>query len=156
MEGLKIGDKRVYRGDVYELVDSADGCSCDACAFFREGRCPLECLPEACWKVRNSGRVYISGAIAHHDLAERKRAFREAAEMLEGKGFTPVNPFDNGVPDDAHWRKHMRADIALLTACDYIYMLPGWEMSKGAKLEHDVATSCGIRVLAYGEEGDVL
>ncbi|MCS2679792.1 DUF4406 domain-containing protein [Bacteroides ovatus] len=29
-------------------------------------------------------------------------------------------------------------DIALLLACDYIYMLKDWELSKGAKLELDV------------------
>ena len=72
-------------------------------------------------------------------------AERELAEM----GFAPVNPFENGVPDEAHWRVHMRADIALLVQCDLIYMLRGWELSKGAKLEHDVATSCGIKVLKY-------
>ena len=37
--------------------------------------------------------------------------------------------------------------IALLLACDYIYMLKDWELSKGAKLELDVASSCGIKVL---------
>ena len=74
-----------------------------------------------------------------------KAAERELAEM----GFSPVNPFDNGVPDEAHWRAHMRADIVLLLGCDLIYMLRGWELSKGAKLEHDVATSCGIKVLKY-------
>ena len=58
-----------------------------------------------------------------------------------------VNPFKNGLPDEAHWREHMRADIALLLGCDYIYMLQGWELSKGAKLELDVASSCGIKVL---------
>lgn len=63
------------------------------------------------------------------------------------KGYDPVNPFKNGLPDDAHWRKHMRADIALLLGCDSIYMLRGWELSKGAKLELDVASSCGIEVL---------
>ena len=39
------------------------------------------------------------------------------------------------------------ANIALLLACDYIYMLKDWELSKGAKLELDVASSCGIKVL---------
>ncbi len=53
------------------------------------------------------------------------------------------------MPDGAHWRVHMRADIALLVQCDMIYMLRGWELSKGAKLEHDVATSCGIKALKY-------
>lgn len=93
--------------------------------------------------------VYISGAIAHHDLAERKAAFRAAERELAEMGFRPVNPFDNGLPDEAHWREHMRVDIAMLLACDFIYMLHGWEQSKGAKLEHDVATSCGIKVLRY-------
>lgn len=92
-------------------------------------------------------RVYISGAIAHHDLTERKAAFGNAERFLVLKGFDPVNPFKNGLPDDAHWRKHMRADIALLLGCDCIYMLRGWELSKGAKLELDVASSCGLEVM---------
>lgn len=94
-------------------------------------------------------KVYISGAIAGLDLDERKVAFKAAERELAEMGFAPVNPFDNGVPDGAHWRVHMRADIALLVQCDLIYMLRGWELSKGAKLEHDVATSCGIKVLKY-------
>lgn len=94
-------------------------------------------------------KVYISGAIAGLDLAERKAAFKAAERELAEMGFAPVNPFDNGVPDGAYWRVHMRADIALLVQCDMIYMLRGWELSKGAKLEHDVATSCGIKVLKY-------
>lgn len=40
----------------------------------------------------------------------------------------------------------MRADIHVLTDCDGILMLRGWEQSKGAKLEFDVATSCGLEV----------
>ena len=92
-------------------------------------------------------KVYISGAIAHYDLEERRRAFDDAERFLNLKGFEPVNPFKNGLPDGAHWRLHMRADIALLLECDYIYMLAGWELSKGSKLELDVASSCGIGVL---------
>lgn len=96
-------------------------------------------------------KVYISGAIAGHDINERESVFNHAAEFLGLRGFEPVNPFDNGVPADAHWREHMRADIAMLLECDYIYMLQGWELSKGAKLELDVASSCGIKVLFESE-----
>lgn len=92
-------------------------------------------------------KVYISGAIAHYDMAERKEAFSDAEMRLRGMGFNPVNPFKNGLPDEAHWREHMRADIRLLLDCEFIYMLQGWELSKGAKLELDVASSCGIKVL---------
>lgn len=92
-------------------------------------------------------KVYISGAIAHHDLTERKEAFRVVEEALRSCGYEAINPFNNGVPDAAHWREHMRADIRLLVDCDMICMMKGWELSKGAKLELDVASSCGIEVL---------
>lgn len=92
-------------------------------------------------------RVYISGAIAHHDIGERKRAFAAAETELKKLGMEPVNPFRNGLPEDADWRQHMRVDIGLLLSCGYVYMLKGWELSKGAKLELDVASSCGIKVL---------
>lgn len=95
----------------------------------------------------DKAKVYISGAIAHYDLEERRQAFDRAERYLALKGYEPVNPFKNGLPDEAHWREHMRADIGLLLDCDYIYMLQDWELSKGAKLELDVASSCGIKVL---------
>ena len=59
-------------------------------------------------------KVYISGAIAHYNIDERKGAFANAEQNLRNMGFSPVNPFKNGLPDEAHWREHMRADIALL------------------------------------------
>lgn len=92
-------------------------------------------------------KIYISGAIAHYDLEERKRIFSMVSSELRDKGFIPVNPFDNGLPAEADWRKHMKVDMGLLIQCDYIYMLDGWELSKGAKLELDVASSCGIKVM---------
>lgn len=92
-------------------------------------------------------KCYISGAIAHHDLKERMETFERAAIVLEKSGYEPVNPFNNGIPQSEHWTKHMRRDIGLLVGCDCIYMLKGWELSKGAKLELDVASSCGIKVM---------
>lgn len=96
-------------------------------------------------------KVYISGAIAHYGKDERRATFENAATDLRGRGFEPVNPFENGIPQDAHWTEHMKRDIALLVGCDYIYMLNGWELSKGAKLELDVASSCGIKVMFQGQ-----
>jgi len=92
-------------------------------------------------------KIYISGAIAHLDLNERKKAFQKAEEMLKKCGYCPINPFCNGLPENADWREHMKADIGLLLNCESIYMLKGWELSKGCKLELDVATSCGIKVI---------
>ena len=41
-------------------------------------------------------KVYISGAIAHYDLEERRQAFDQAERYLSLKGYEPVNPFLNG------------------------------------------------------------
>ena len=98
-------------------------------------------------------KCYISGAIEHYDIKERRAKFAEAAKEVESTfGMKGVNPFENelwksGKGETAHWREHMKADIKALLGCDCIYMLQGWELSKGAKLEFDVATSCGIPVV---------
>ena len=54
-----------------------------------------------------SKKIYISGAIAHHDLEERKAAFEVAAAFCEVCGFESVNPFNNGLPQSCDWREHM-------------------------------------------------
>ncbi|MBQ7421328.1 MAG: DUF4406 domain-containing protein [Prevotella sp.] len=99
-------------------------------------------------------KVYISGAIAHYDLDERKAAFKVAADRLKAAGYKPINPFDNGLPQPGDWRQHMRVDIGMLLGCKYIYLLKGWWVSKGAKLEFDVATSCGIEPLFEEETAE--
>lgn len=94
-------------------------------------------------------RVYISGPIAHYDLDERRRVFAHAKRMLRREGYLPVNPMDNGLPQPGDWRMHMRADIRNLLRCQFIYFLPDWQLSKGCRLELDVAASCGIKVLHF-------
>lgn len=97
-------------------------------------------------------RIYISGAIAHYDMEERKAAFNAAAKRLREQGYEPLNPFENGLEQPGDWRLHMKVDIRTLVSCQYIYMLKGWWLSKGAKLELDVATSCGLKPL-FEEDG---
>ena len=92
-------------------------------------------------------RVYISGPIEHYDLEERKAQFKETALSLVRLGYHPINPFNNGLPQPGDWRKHMKADIRLLLGCQYITLLPGWEKSKGCRLELDVAMSTGLDLL---------
>ena len=123
------------------------GRCCRECNYTVVLQARMENYMKTKWKKAMNKRVYISGAIAHHDISERKRAFAAAETELKKLGMEPVNPFRNGLPEDADWRQHMRVDIGLLLGCGYVYMLKGWELSKGAKLELDVASSCGIKVL---------
>lgn len=90
--------------------------------------------------------VYISGPISGFFLEERIWTFCHAAEMVEKWGHQAVNPFDNGLPHDADYTQHMKADIKMLLGCDGILMLPDWQQSAGAQLELRVAMACGLEL----------
>lgn len=73
-------------------------------------------------------------------------AFTAEAARLRRMGITVVNPACNGLPANADWNDHMREDIRLLMDCDTIHMLPGWQKSRGATLEHQIAVALGFSV----------
>lgn len=92
-------------------------------------------------------RVYIAGRITGVPLF--KLSFSIAAFTLVFRGYEPVNPasIDFG-PDEtekATWEDYMRVCLPMLATCDYIYLLPGWEDSRGAVLESRSPTPWGSR-----------
>ena len=44
------------------------------------------------------------------------------------------------------WEDYMRDDLTALLTCTHIVMLPGWEQSRGARLEKYVAEHLGMSV----------
>lgn len=90
-------------------------------------------------------RVYLAGPIS--GIKDRNReAFAAAQRALERKGYTVVNPLVLN-PQPAPWAECMRRDIPHMLGCDTIALLPGWEQSEGATLEHDIAEKLGMNVL---------
>ena len=95
----------------------------------------------------NMERIYISGPISGYDPTERENVFSKAERYILDNGNIPINPLRNGLSPNFSHQIHMRVDIANLLQCDAIYMLEGWDNSKGCKIEHQVAEACGIRVI---------
>jgi hypothetical protein len=91
-------------------------------------------------------RIYISGPISGKPDGN-KPAFEHAAELIRSHGHDPVNPHDvcANIGKDALWHDYMRKDIKALLDCDAIVMLPGWEDSRGACLEHLIAEELRIK-----------
>jgi len=71
-------------------------------------------------------------------------AFNAAAVALRHAGFTVLNPVDAEKhnpdwPQSQPWDWYMRYAIRMVTRCTKMALLPGWEASTGANLEHDIA-----------------
>lgn len=82
-------------------------------------------------------------------------AFNQAALMLAKDGWEPLNPADNFDGDTSlEWVTYMREDIGMLLKADAIYFLPGWQNSKGARTEHNVAKALGLEFLYHPDASD--
>lgn len=84
-------------------------------------------------------KIYISGPISGLPFETVYNNFTNAEVQLLGQGYEVINPLNNGLPTTATWEEHMRADLKLLLDCDAIYMLEGWEKSRGARIEYALA-----------------
>jgi hypothetical protein len=90
-------------------------------------------------------RIYISGPMT--GLPEFNfPAFHATAESLRAQGHLVTNPAELN-PDSTSWSDCMRRDIAALMDCDTVATLPGWEHSKGARLEVLIAERLGMTVV---------
>jgi hypothetical protein len=88
-------------------------------------------------------RIYIAGPMTGIP-DQNYPAFHAAAERLRADGYWVVNPAEINVKHPGCWYSAMRADIQQLVTCEAIALLPGWENSRGATLEHHIAQNLGM------------
>jgi len=94
-------------------------------------------------------RVYLSGPMT--GLPDfNYPTFNKVAERLRGLGYDVTNPAENfgGRPDHPGGRSaYMRLDVGHVLDADAVAVLPGWEKSRGARLEVAVALELGLPVI---------
>lgn len=91
-------------------------------------------------------RIYIAGPMSGLPDFNYPAFDRRAAE-LRALGWIVENPAENPVPPCGSWAGYMRMALCQLATCTHIHMLPGWEQSKGARLEWHIAEALGLEVL---------
>lgn len=103
-------------------------------------------------------KIYLSGPIS--GMAERNLpAFHRAAREVTSLGHEAVIPHecppvcgDGGCApgyddfDEHSSACYLRGDLMVLLGCAAAYFLAGWERSRGACLEHNVARECGLEL----------
>lgn len=90
-------------------------------------------------------KLYVAGPMSGYPEMNFP-AFHAEAARLRGMGFQIVNPAEINADPTAGWLECMRADIRELVTCDGIALLPGWEQSRGATVEHTLARGLGLRI----------
>ena len=91
-------------------------------------------------------RVYLAGPMT--GLPELNYpAFNAAATDLRFRGWWVENPAALELPPCDNWRDYMRRGIGQMLSCDWVALLPGWERSRGARIEERLARDLGLRVV---------
>lgn len=94
-------------------------------------------------------KVYISGPITGTKDYLEKFEDIETALVLVHQGVEVINPakVNANLPESTTWEEYMRMSLCMLSMCDGIYMMEGWQQSRGANLEYAYAKGMGITVL---------
>ena len=104
-------------------------------------------------------RIYIAGPMT--GIARWNRpAFIKAAEKLRGLGWEVTSPVEIAdafgsqntiVTTPGLLETVIDEELAQLATCDAIYLLNGWQRSRGAKCELFLALDKGMDVLLEGQ-----
>lgn len=104
-------------------------------------------------------RIYISGPISDNpdyqkDFLRAEIALIKRYSDLEWPYTEIINPVKVAgvLPGSFSYEDYMTIDMFLLTKCDAIYMIPGYEKSKGALAELLMAKSMGLEIYYESEE----
>lgn len=86
-------------------------------------------------------RCYLSGPMT--GLPDfNYPAFHAEAARLRALGYHVENPAENP-PQDSR-AAYMKQSCAQMLTCDAIAVLPNWSLSKGARIEVQLAAQCGM------------
>lgn len=98
--------------------------------------------------------VYLSGKIGGLEWDDAVHNFEVAEHCVKKELFLIrriVNPTLSPLPRTATWEQHLAKDLNDMIACDTIAMLPNWQDSPGAKLEHEFAKVRGYNIVYLPE-----
>lgn len=134
---------RVSRGDLIAAVDGTRPLRLEQTERLAT---LLSCNPEDIMETALPKRVYLAGPVTRGG-ANYRAPFEDAAKTLRAKGWDVVDPtaVTAALPREHMTRRELiTIGAALLTTCDAVCLLPGWETSEGATTERALAAASNI------------
>ena len=92
-------------------------------------------------------KVYVSGPMTGI-VGFNYPAFEDAARRLREAGLDVVSPHEVNPLDgpEQEWGWYIRRDVVALMECDAIALLPGYEGSRGSRLECDLGRALDMDI----------
>lgn len=91
--------------------------------------------------------IYVAGPMTGYPEFNYP-AFIAAAQALRDLGHDVLNPVDSEMYNDTGkpqtWDWYMRHALRMVLDAEAVALLPGWQVSRGAQLEHEVASALGL------------
>ena len=90
-------------------------------------------------------KIYISGKIT--GTTDYIQRFERAEKAISN--YIVINParVNAQLPKETTWEEYMQMSMTMLKMCNAIYMLNGWEYSKGAILEYNYAVENNYKII---------
>lgn len=89
--------------------------------------------------------IYLSGKITGKQ--NFKDDFEKAEQFLVNRGYCVLNPTRlEEVSSELSYEQYMKLCYTLIDICDIVFMVSGWQKSKGANAELHYAKSIGKEI----------
>ena len=149
LDGSEYVQAVIKKADADKLLKQIDKAIFEGAGVREEGDSPRG------GKMKGT-KVYICGPIT--GVKNHLVIFDKAYNELKALGYEPVNPCIIGeeladkLGREPTYDEFMAADLEELAKCNHIYLLPGWENSKGARIEWAKARKLAVEPIYL--EGD--
>ena len=92
-------------------------------------------------------KIYISGKIT--GTTDYIQRFERAEKALSNSNYIVINPakVNAQLPIETTLKEYIQMSMTMLKMCNSIYMLKGWEDSKGARLEYNYAVENNYKII---------
>ena len=92
--------------------------------------------------------IYISGKITDIDKAVQRKNLDRFFEVEQKLGERCLNPARHGDSDDRSYESYLVQDMILIFAHrPDLYMMQGWEESRGARMEWELGHQLGLKII---------